>query len=173
MSRQRVLENPRLVFWSHAVNACGRPCGAPRVPPAAAVRFALLLLYVDRTLPSALVFPDSALRQVRLPRASADFSAAVPPGSRGESSVAGPPQRSLQVRPVLFWQTRRIILHSVRTTIGHPRPWPGDLRCKGLKSACCTSSPRFRHRLFRSRLATDPCQDRWFRSSRSMRDFHP
>src|ERR1035438_2414940 len=42
-----------------------------------------------------------------------------------------------------------------RMTMGHPRPWPGYPRHTGLISACCTSHPRFRHR-----LSSDPASRR-------------
>jgi hypothetical protein len=64
--------------------------------------------------------------------------------------------------------------HSFRMAIGLPRPWPGDPSWKGLYPLSVRRlrdfvigflqiPPRGGH----------PCLDGWFRSSRSMGDFHP
>jgi len=116
----------------------------------------------------------AALTAAAATMASADFSGAIPSGYPNGSPMFRTEPEISSGKAGLLLADPSDLPHSFRMTIGHPRPWPGDPSCKGLISASCTSHPRFRRRFSSDPpRGGHPCLAGWFRSLRSMGDFHP
>lgn len=143
-------------------------------PSLAVVLVAFLLRHVHRDRPSAPCIKDSALRRVRLLRPLLTSLLLSRPVARAVVRCERTTTEISSGKACLLLADPSDLPPQLRTTIGLPRPWPGD---PTTKASYPLPVRRIRDFVisFLQIPSRDghPCLDGWFRSSRSMGDFHP